>query len=72
MSNRFQSINIIDLYEKDGTEIKGLRSETEKLIISEHWNQKQFVKLKFNDVEITVLASELKRAIDNAQNAHSF
>ena len=72
MSNRFQSIHIIDLYEKDGTEIKGLRSETEKLIISEHWNQKQFVKLKFNDVEITVLASELKRAIDNAQNAHSF
>lgn len=40
--------------------------------ISEHWNIKQFVVIEIDGIKHTVIADELKRAIDNAQNAHSF
>lgn len=70
MSNSFESINLIEIYETNGVEEKGLRSERPKVEVSEHWNRKDFVKIGIDGKNVTVLASELKRAIDNAQNAH--
>lgn len=72
MSNRFKSVNSIQVYETNGTENKGLESERPKMHISEHWNMKALVVVEIDGVKHTVLADELKRAIDNAQNAHSF
>ena len=72
MSNRFKSVNSIQIYETNGTENKGLEREKPKMHISEHWNKKALVVVEIDGVKHTVLADELKRAIDNAQNAHSF
>lgn len=41
-------------------------------MVSEHWNRKQLVVIEIDGVKHTVVADELKRAIDNAQNAHSW
>jgi len=68
MSNSFESINKIDIYEKNGLKIEGI--DKPKLIVKEDWLQKIFVVLEINDIKIKVVASELKRAIDNAQNTH--
>ena len=72
MSSRFESINLIEIYETNGIEEKGLRSDRPKLKVSEHWNIKNFVVLEIEGKKITVIADDLKRAIDNAQNAHGF
>lgn len=66
----FESINLIEIYEKNGTEERGLRSEKSKIKITEHWNRKEFVNIEFEGEKLTVLADQLKRAINNAQNAH--
>jgi len=70
MGRRFKSINVIQIYETDGVENGGIESKMPKLQIREHWNRKQFVVIEIDGVKHTVLADELKRAIDNAQNAH--
>lgn len=72
MSSRFESINLIEVYETNGTEEKGLRSDRPKVKVSEHWNRKDFIIIEVDGKKVTVLASELKRAIDNAQNAHGY
>jgi len=72
MSSRFKSINSIQIYETNGIENNGLESKMPKMNISEHWNRKSLIVIEIDDVKHTVLADELKRAIDNAQNAHSF
>jgi|GEM_PF-2062454 len=70
--NRFKSENTLQVYETNGTENKGLESKKPKLKVSEHWNRKEFVVIEVNGEKHTVIANELKRAIDNAQNAHRF
>lgn len=72
MAKRFSSVNTIRIYETNGLENIGIESEMPKMGISEHWNRKEFVVLEIDGVKYTVLADELKRAIDNAQNAHVF
>ena len=72
MSGRFKSVNSIQIYETNGTANKGLESKMPKMNIIEHWNRKQFVVVEIDGVKHTVVADELKRAIDNAQNAHSW
>ena len=72
MSSRFESINLIEVYETNGTEEKGLRSDRPKVKVSEHWNRKEFVVIEIDGKKVTVLAAELQRAIDNAQNAHGY
>lgn len=72
MSSRFKSVNSIQIYETNGTENKGLESKRPKMHISEHWSRKQLVVIEIDGIKHTVIANELKRAIDNAQNAHSF
>lgn len=72
MSSRFETVNSIEVYETNGTEEKGLRSDRPKLKVSEHWNRREFVVVEIDGKKVTVLADELKRAVDNAQNAHKF
>lgn len=72
MCGRFKSINSIQIYETNGTDNIGLESKMPKLTVSEHWNRRQLVVIEIDGVKHTVIADELKRAIDNAQNAHSY
>jgi len=72
MSSRFESINLVKLYEKNGTDISGLESDRPTLKVSDHWNRKEFVVLEFDGEEITVVGDDLKRAIDNSQNTHRY
>ena len=72
MSTRFESINLIGVYETSGTEEQGLRCDRPKVKVREHWNRKEFVVIEIDGKEVTVLAAELQRAIDNAQNAHGY
>lgn len=60
----------IDIYEINGEE-SGLSNEAQ-LTVKNHWNRKNFVILNMNDKEITVVADDLKRAIENAQNVHRY
>lgn len=70
MAHRFETINSIEVYETNGIEEKGLSYSRPKLKVREHWNTREFVIIEINGNAVTVLAAELKRAIDNAQNAH--
>ena len=72
MSSRFKTINLIEVYETNGTEEKALGSDRPKIKVSEHWNKRSFVVLEIDGKKITVVADDLKRAIDNAQNAHKY
>jgi len=72
MSSRFESTNLIKVYEINGTEEKRLKSDQSKIKVREHWNRKEFVVIEIDDKKMTVLANELKRAINNAQNAHRY
>jgi len=72
MSSRFESINLIEVYETNGKEEEGLITDRPKVKVSEHWNRKNFVVLEIDGKKITVVADDLKRAIDNAQNAHGY
>lgn len=66
----FESINTIEIYEDNGTAVEGLTSDKESVIIREHWNIKKFVVIEVKGKKVTVLADELRGAIENAQNAH--
>ena len=67
MSNKFKSTNTLRVYEVDKTDTS---VSDLSIYIKEHWNRKDFVVLKINGYEYAVLANQLKKAIDNAQNAH--
>ncbi len=71
MSSRIESINHVEVYEKDGSELNSLRSKKPSIIIREHWNRKEFVVVNMGELSYTVLARDLIAAIENAQNAHS-
>lgn len=63
-----KTVNEIDIYELDGKAQEMLSKP--KLHVSNHWNLSRMVTLRIDGKDYTVLASELKRAIDNATNAH--
>jgi len=69
--NRFESINLIEVFEIDEIELFGLKNEKPKIKITEHWNNRRFVNIGIDGKSFTILADELKRAVDNAQNAHA-
>lgn len=71
MSNPIESENKIKIYERDGNNIS-LVSDSQPLIVRNHWNEGSKIVLYLNGNEITVVADDLKKAIQNAQNAHSF
>lgn len=63
------SINKIEILEFNDQEESAPRPT---LQISNHWNRKSLVYLEFQDTRVLVWADELIRAIQNAQNAHTF
>lgn len=60
----------ITVYEVDGKEV-GPASE-QCILVEAHWNRRSFVVLTVGDRTVTVSADELRRAIENAENAHAF
>ena len=71
MSSRIESINIVEVYEENGTELKALKSKKPSITVREHWNRKDFVIINMGNLSYTVLATDLEKAIQNCQNAHS-
>lgn len=63
---KIDSINKVPIIEVDGKE-----EEDMELTVRNHWNWSDRVVLEFGDFKITVDAFCLKRAIDNALNAHA-
>ena len=64
-----QSINIVEVYEENGQELKALRSNKPSITIREHWNRRDFVVINMGDLSYTVCAKDLEKAIQNAQNS---
>ena len=54
--------------EVNGTELNGLKSSKQLLFVESHWNYRQLVILRYGEVSITVVASDLLKAINNAGN----
>lgn len=65
-----QSINIVEVYEENGIELKTIRSKKPSITVRKHWNRKSFVVLQIGELSYTVEAADLEKAIRNAQNAH--
>lgn len=53
----------INVYEINGEDVTD-----KKMGVKSHWNRDDFVDIKINGKIYTVLALELKKAIDNATN----
>ena len=70
--NTIDVSSIVQVYEVDGAEIKGLKSDKPNIIIRNHWNRRELVELEVGGQRLTVSASDLERAIANAQNAHRY
>ena len=65
--------NEMEVYEVNGEEQKGLRSDKPCLKVKSHWNRNEFVTLQFDDGNnYTVLAKELEAAVSNAKNSARF
>lgn len=61
-------VNKLKIYEINDEEID---INDEKILeVENHWNIRNFVVLKFNDVKITVSANDLEAAIKNATNTN--
>ena len=60
-------INEVKVYEVDNEELAV--GKYPKLKIKSHWNRSSFVILEFEGKDITVVASSLAKAIQNATNA---
>lgn len=45
-----------------------VETDTDHLFVRSHWNSNRLVVLDFGSKKVTVSASDLKRAIDNATN----
>lgn len=65
-----RSINGVRVYEVNGTEITGIPDESKDIMIINHWNRRNLIVIEVNGEKYTVVADDLKRAIDNATNAH--
>ena len=59
--------NEISIYEVEGKALETTIGDP-KLKINSHWNNPDRVEMEFDGKKITILARELKVAIDNATN----
>ena len=58
----------IDPLEIDGHEYKGLPKDEDQLIVRAHWNRESLAVLEFQGKKITVVISQLQKALVNAGN----
>lgn len=63
-------INELNIYEIDGLKVS--TKEVQVLKINSHWNYSDRVVLEIDDLKITVLVSDLQKAIQNASNHRSY
>lgn len=59
-----RSINMIEIYEKNGEKQNG----DDVLQVSNHWSDSNFVVLLYDGKSIAVSAKDLQKAIENATN----
>jgi hypothetical protein len=68
--------NQVEVYEKNGADLPGLRSDRPFLKVIGHWNCNNRIILKFEDnictCSYTVLVKDLEAAIRNASNTARF
>lgn len=62
-----KSTNTLKIYEING---EGEKVEQQCLTVKNHWNRRELVVLEYQGEEITMDASDLMEAIQNAQNCH--
>jgi hypothetical protein len=65
-------MNEVEPYEVNGNEANGLRSSKNLLRVESHWNRSEFVVLRYEEKNITVKASDLIVAINNATKTNKF
>lgn len=68
MSNRIKVRNEVDIYEENGENTA--LDKGEPLIVESHWNCRDRIVLSRGKINITVIANDLKAAIQNATNAN--
>ena len=56
----------LTIYEINGEETKGLNLPT--ITVSSHWNVRDWVVIEVEGKKFTVVANDLKDAVDNATN----
>lgn len=59
----------IEVYEVDDVEVSV--GKEKKVYIASHWNRRDFIVLKYKGKKLTVLASDLICAVNNATNRGS-
>lgn len=68
--SRIKVENTVTIYERDGQEVKTVGDAIGLKVLS-HWNRRDFIVLQLaNGKAISVVASDLQKAIQNAMNAH--
>ena len=66
-------VNTVEVYELNDVELRDIKSKKPKLVVKNHWNRSEFVVLQIDEGKIiTVLAKDLKAAIDNSTNSARF
>ena len=60
----------IEIYETNGEESP--IANYPLMTVESHWNRNEMIVLKIGKKSVTVLADELKKAIDNATNIRRF
>jgi hypothetical protein len=60
--------SVVSCYEVDGKETSGMNAKRPELNVRSHWNRQEMVVLEIDGKAYTVLASDLKAAVDNATN----
>lgn len=64
--------SLVEVYEVAGKETPTMNNKRPQLSVSGHWLEEKKVVLKIGDGEsITVIASDLRAALDNATNRGS-
>ena len=61
--------SIVNVYELDDKDVDWQKNS---IIVKSHWNQDTFIVLVVGEHSYTVVASELKAAIQNATNSARF
>ena len=62
--------NEVKIYEVDGGDVPAILGKS--LVVESHWNNNERVNLCINAKVYTVIASDLKAAIENATNTRRF
>lgn len=63
--------NEVKIYEIDGKDVPIVGGD-KKLLITSHWNERKKVNIQINGKKITVIADDLRIAIDNATNTNRY